>query len=119
MASAVSPIVLVVEDEEDARETLRELLELRGYNVRTAADGQQALDAIDSAELPICIVLLDLFMPNVDGWAVYETLQTRGQLESLRVLITTSAPHRAPAGSSVMGKPLDLSKLFELLQSCC
>lgn len=119
MPTLAGPIVLVVEDEDDTREALRELLEMRGFNVRTAADGQQALDAIDAAESPICIVLLDLFMPRVDGWTVYETLQTRGKLPSLRVVITTSAPHRAPAGAAVMTKPLDLPKLFDLLQSCC
>jgi CheY-like chemotaxis protein len=110
------PVVLVVEDEDDARETLRELLELRGYRVETAADGQQALDFIESAD-HICVVLLDLFMPNVDGWKVYEALQSRGMLESFKVVITTSAPHRAPAGADVMVKPLDLPKLFDVLNA--
>jgi CheY-like chemotaxis protein len=110
------PVVLVVEDEDDAREMLKDLLELRGYVVQTAADGQQALDFIDSAER-ICIVLLDLFMPNVDGWKVYESLQTSGRLDSLKVLITTSAPHRAPPGAAVMTKPLDLPKLFQVLDA--
>jgi two-component system, chemotaxis family, sensor kinase CheA len=113
---SLKPVVLVVEDEDDAREMLKDLLELRGYRVQTAADGQQALDIIDTADR-ICVVLLDLFMPNVDGWKVYESLQTRGKLDSLNVVITTSAPHRAPAGANVMVKPLDLPKLFDVLNA--
>ena len=113
---SVKPVVLVVEDEDDARETLKDLLELRGYHVQTAADGQQALDFIDTTDR-ICIVLLDLFMPNVDGWKVYESLQASGKLPSLKVVITTSAPHRAPPGADVMVKPLDLPKLFDVLNA--
>ena len=110
--------VLIVEDEEDSRETLKDLLELRGFRVETAADGQEALERIDRLGSDcICVMLLDLFMPGVDGWKVYETLQQTGKLDVSRVLITTSAPHRAPQGSSVMSKPIDLPKLYDALDA--
>jgi CheY-like chemotaxis protein len=110
--------VLIVEDEEDSRESLKEWLELEGYRVATAADGREALDWIERHRHGPCIVLLDLFMPVVDGWQVYETLRSRGKLSTVKVIVTTSAPHRAPAGSTVLSKPLDLDALVRALRAC-
>ena len=59
--------ILVVEDEVDSREALRDLLELEGYQVRTATNGREALDAMADLGDQLCIVLLDLFMPVMDG----------------------------------------------------
>ena len=116
--ASVRRAVLIVEDEADSRETLKELLELRGFQVQTAADGREALEVIDNLGGEcICFMLLDLFMPGVDGWKVYETLQHTGKLDLSRVLITTSAPHRAPQGSAVLPKPIDLPKLYDVLDA--
>ncbi len=58
--------ILVVEDEADVRDLLRDILEPEGYQVAMAADGQQGLRAL-FAERP-ALVITDLTMPNVDGW---------------------------------------------------
>lgn len=57
--------ILVVEDDDDIRDTLKELLEEEGYQVDTAANGEQALRRLRS-EAPQ-IILLDLMMPVMDG----------------------------------------------------
>jgi CheY-like chemotaxis protein len=112
-------IILVVEDEKESRETLRELLELEGYRVETAVNGREALDTLNASGDRICIMLLDLFMPVMDGWQVIDQLRADGRLASTQVVIITSAPHRAPAGLPVFQKPLDLDKVMHEVQSLC
>jgi CheY-like chemotaxis protein len=116
---APKSIVLVVEDEEDSRESLRELLELEGYLVRTATNGREALAALAVGGDKICIVLLDLFMPVMDGWQVVEQLRSEGRLATTNIVIITSASHRAPAGIPVFEKPLDFDKVMSAVQRLC
>lgn len=118
--AANSPsVVLIVEDEEESRETLRELLELEGLVVQTAANGREGLDAIAALDGRLCVVLLDLFMPVMDGWQVVDALRREGRLGSVRVVIVTSAAHRAPPGVPVLEKPLDIARLMEAIQQTC
>lgn len=119
MSEPDKPLVVVVEDEEDSRELLKDILEFNGYRVRTAVNGRKGLELIDELGEQACIVLLDLFMPVLDGWGVYEQLKARGELERLRVFITTSAPHRAPAGSNILEKPIVIPKLLETIAAAC
>jgi CheY-like chemotaxis protein len=111
--------ILVVEDEADSRETLREILELEGYKVRTAINGREALDTLDAIGDQICIVLLDLFMPVMDGWQVINELRATGRLATTQVVVITSAAHRAPAGIPVFQKPLDLEKVMNQVNLLC
>lgn len=111
--------VLVVEDEVESRETLRDVLELEGFRVRTAANGREALDTLNASGDEICIVLLDLFMPVMDGWGVIAQLQADGRLPSMKIVIITSAAHKAPAGLPVFEKPLDLEKVIGAVQRLC
>ena len=68
--------VLVVDDEPDIVLFAQVNLELHGHVVRTAADGQAALVAVDE-ERPDAIVL-DVMMPHLDGWSVLERLKAHG-----------------------------------------
>ena len=112
-------IILVVEDEVDSREALRDLLELEGYQVRTATNGREALDALAAGGDEICMVLLDLFMPVMDGWQVIEQLRTDGRLAETQILITTSAAYQAPPGLRVFEKPLDLDRVMKEVERLC
>ena len=78
VAAKPESVVLVVEDEAESRDTLRELLELEGYKVETASDGKAALEVLETIDP--CVVLLDLFMPVMDGWQVIDRLRTDGRL---------------------------------------
>jgi CheY-like chemotaxis protein len=114
-----NPAVLVVEDEQDSRDSLQEWLELEGYRVATAANGREALAWLAAHDGETCVVLLDLVMPVVDGWQVYEALRVTGRLATTKVLVTTSAPHRAPEGATVLAKPLDLDALVAAIGAVC
>ena len=62
-----------------------------------------------------CVVLLDLFMPVMDGWQVVDALRREGRLGSVRVVIVTSAAHRAPPGVPVL-EDADIGRLMETIQ---
>ena len=65
MPEEILPNVLIVDDEEDARNVAKSYLEKRGYHVFTACDGEEGLKCMDSADIKI--VLCDINMPNIDG----------------------------------------------------
>ncbi|MGW4795228.1 response regulator transcription factor [Nonomuraea sp. NPDC004297] len=70
------PVVLVVDDEPNIRELLLDALELNGFQVRTAASGTQALRSV-GRERPD-IILLDVMLPDLDGFAVAQRLRPDG-----------------------------------------
>jgi CheY-like chemotaxis protein len=59
--------ILVIEDDTDLRETLKDLLEMEGFNVVTASNGWEGLRQIEQNGQP-CLILLDLMMPMRNGW---------------------------------------------------
>jgi two-component system alkaline phosphatase synthesis response regulator PhoP len=82
------PLVLLVEDEETLRRVLRNLLERDGFEVAEAADGAEALSAVD--RLSPDAVVLDLNLPVLDGYAVLSRLRTRSTSATLPVLVLTA-----------------------------
>ena len=112
-------IVVVVDDEPGICETLAEVFQDEGYTVHCAPDGARALALFKSLERRPCVVLLDLFMPIMDGNAVYEAMQADPALRDIAVVITTSDPSSAPAGVSIMKKPVSLKQLIETVHKCC
>ena len=80
--------VLVAEDNPVNRELLRELLEARGYNVTEAPDGQEALRMIEQTHPDI--LLLDIGMPVLDGFAVMRKIRENPSLATLTVLAVTA-----------------------------
>jgi CheY-like chemotaxis protein len=111
--------VLVVEDEEDLRELMREALELNGYSVVTAREGFDALDKLSQID-DLCLILLDLLMPGMNGWDLLERVRERPELASVPIIIHSSATSRAPQGATrVLQKPLMLDRLLSTVQEYC
>ena len=67
------PTILVVDDERTIREVVRRYLEIDGYRVLDAADGEQALRIVREEKLDL--VILDIMLPNIDGWAITRKLR--------------------------------------------
>ena len=80
--------ILIAEDNPVNRELLRELLEIRGYAVVEACDGQEALAMVEQA--PPDILLLDIGMPLLDGFAVVRELRENPRFISLPVVAVTA-----------------------------
>lgn len=111
--------VLLVEDEEDLRETMRDALELNGFEVIAAEDGQAALEALDHID-HVCLVLLDLLMPRMNGWDFFEQMRARPALADVPVIVHSSAPGQAPKGvTRVLQKPLGFEQLISIVQEYC
>jgi CheY-like chemotaxis protein len=68
--------VLIVEDDEGIRETLRELVEMEGFQVIEARNGKQALDLIRCHSFQPELILLDLMMPVMNGWEFLKELHS-------------------------------------------
>jgi CheY-like chemotaxis protein len=82
------PTVLVVDDEESAREMLRRTLQNEGWQVATVANGRQALETIRSGVPQL--ILLDLLMPEMDGFEFLQVLRERPEGKQVPVIIMTA-----------------------------
>lgn len=109
--------VLVVEDDDNIRDSLREALEDAGYEAETAADGQRALDRLTDGFPHPHVVILDLVMPVLDGYRVYQAMQSDEALARIPVIVSTSNPSRAPRGALMVPKPIRLERLLETVAS--
>ena len=78
--------VLIIDDEAEIRESLQTLLEMEGYEVETAVDGQDGL--LHLAERPFDLVLLDLALPDRNGIEVLQEI--RGRDPQLSVIMITA-----------------------------
>lgn len=111
--------VLVVEDDEALRDTMRDVLELNGYPVVVAVDGQQALDRLAAIE-DLGLILLDLLMPNMNGWDFLRALRGRPALAGVPVVVHSSWPTDVPPGvARVLRKPASLSRLLSVVAEFC
>jgi CheY-like chemotaxis protein len=109
--------VLVVDDEEDIRETLREVVEMIGCSAVLAKNGEEAIELL--GRYHPCLVILDLSMPVMSGEQFLAATRKMPALDYLNIVISTSAPGRAPAGVPVIPKPIDIDKLWAMIRSTC
>src|SRR5687768_4069822 len=106
--------VLLVEDEPEVREILRDLLESEGFLVVTAAHGGEALEELRRATIAPLAILLDLRMPIMNGWE-FRKAQLKDDVLALIPVIVMTAERldlqalKAFADSSVLRKPFELS----------
>ncbi len=112
--------ILVAEDNAVNRELLRELLELRGYTVLEACDGQEALETIEQTHPEL--LLLDIGMPVLDGFAVVRKIRENPRLARLPVVAVTAYAMRGDREKILnsgfdgyLSKPVDPSSLAKEL----
>jgi len=104
--------VLIVEDDAAIRRLVRLVLQRIGYNVDVAADGVEAVLRMGLVEFDV--IILDLMMPNLDGFAFINTLEANDP-ERLRRIIVTSAASPAVIRERLEGQPFDLvAKPFDI-----
>lgn len=114
--------VLVVDDDEDIREVLEALIQRWGYAVATAGTGRQALDTLRAEhELP-GLVLLDLTMPDMSGWAVRDEMLADPRLAEVPVVVLSGMADadvcdQAQRTAGVLLKPVHTDKLRAVLDT--
>jgi CheY-like chemotaxis protein len=115
------PSILVVEDDEGAREALSDILREEGFDVRLAANGREALEQLEEGMRP-CVILLDLVMPVMDGWEFRQRQLRHEGLAPIPVVVLTATagdgPEAVPA-SDVLRKPVDFDALLERVERHC
>jgi excisionase family DNA binding protein len=116
--SRTGPVVLVVDDDANVRELVRANLEAEGYEVREAASAAEGLAALEE-EAPN-LVLLDVMMPEVDGWEMLKQIQDRFGAGAIPVIVFSGKVEQQAVSEAVtrgasgfLGKPFDLQRLID------
>ena len=119
--------ILVADDERDIRESVVMALEDEGYRVLQAQNGAEALGLLEqglrSGELP-CLVVIDLFMPVLDGRQLLAALARSPRLAALPVILTTASDRQAhhdllPQVRATLRKPVELGEFLDLVAAHC
>ena len=113
--SVPARVVLVIEDETDLREIIQDVLAGEGYEVTCAVDGAQGLERL-AAGLRPALVLLDFYMPRLDGWAFLERMRTELGLGEVPVVAISGSVVSHPSVTAVLQKPFDITELLEIAQ---
>jgi len=114
----MSKKILIIEDEEDVRSYLTVLLEKEGYEVTTASDGVQGLEAA-KRETPD-LITLDLQMPKDTGTDFYRKMHRDDKLAKVPIIVISGIPGRHLAVTkpvAVFDKPIDKDKLLEAVRA--
>lgn len=117
------PTVCVIDDDEDIREAMRMILEMKGYEVLEADDGASALEQLHVHRHP-CVILLDLMMPGMNGWEFRERQRSDPDLASIPVIILSgvhdlAARAREIGAADQLQKPVDLARLLDAISRQC
>jgi CheY-like chemotaxis protein len=113
--------VLIIEDEADLRKSVAEVLQLEGYEVVTAAHGDEALEELRNGCNPDVIVL-DLMMPVMDGWTFRRRQREAADLDDdMPVVVFTSAKNvdeedEDLQADAVIEKPVAIQELIEVVE---
>jgi two-component system, OmpR family, response regulator MprA len=113
--------ILVVDDEPAVRESLRRALELEGYRVELATDGDEAIARLGQAEQPDAVIL-DILMPRLDGLEVCRRLRSSGNAVPVLMLTAQAEIDSRVAGldagaDDYLPKPFALAELFARLRA--
>ncbi len=116
--------MLVVEDHDDTRAVIAELLGAEGFTVVAAENGQRGLEQLTRTRP--CLVLLDLMMPIMTGWEFrrVQLALADADLAAVPVLLLTAVPDAAQVGqqlhaADVIPKPLDFDRLIAAVRQHC
>jgi CheY-like chemotaxis protein len=112
------PTIVVVDDDTDLRETIGELLQEEGYDARLFENGRSALQFLREGGEP-GLILLDLMMPEMNGWQFREEQLRDERLKGIPVVVMTASRGLDGAPISVqeiLYKPIGLGQLIEAVQ---
>jgi len=107
--------ILVVDDNQDVLSAMSLFLEMKGFSVRTAHDGLEGLVTL-KAEDHLSLVLLDLWMPIMDGWEFLRLKKDDPRIAGIPVIVISAvAPDFLDGIQAVLRKPVDPEKLVNAI----
>ena len=112
--------ILIVEDQDDSRDLLAQMLAMWGYAVATTATGDEAIAWLDGGLCPR-LMMLDLMLPNTSGWTVMERLRADPRLRHIPVIVVTAVTgemlRRNPVDAdAIIRKPFDYEELQQTVR---
>ncbi|RPH66630.1 MAG: response regulator [Myxococcaceae bacterium] len=114
--------VLLVEDDDDVREVVEQILTEEGFQVVSAPDGGAALEVLAQGHHQFCTIILDLLMPGVDGLEFLDRARDRLRSTPVLVFSATLLPSHVrddPRVKDLIPKPVDADVLVEKIRAHC
>ncbi len=116
--SSARPVILIVDDDPAVREVMSRSLTKEGYDTRVAADGKTGLEM--ARTIKPSVIVLDIMMPGMDGWAVLSALKSDAELHSIPVILATMIEDKqmgfALGAQEYLTKPVDRERLISVLR---
>jgi DNA-binding response OmpR family regulator len=112
--------VLIVDDQEVIRDTLQTALDDEGFTVECAANGKEALDILERWDP--CVILLDLMMPVMDGWAFCEEQRRSGDRTPVVLLSAAGGLDeqvKTLRAAGFITKPFDIDNVISAIEGVC
>lgn len=103
--------ILVVDDEPDIHSVIKAVLSKKDYNVQTASDGREALQKLSAEKFDL--IILDVLMPNIDGFTVLQRIREGGLIDLPVVMLTAMSSERDMWKGYEKGATYYLTKPFE------
>ena len=116
--------IMIVDDEPDVLSSLKTILEYQNYEVITVDNGFKCIEKIEEGFRGV--ILMDLMMPKMDGWATIHEIANRGLMENVAINIITGKGTKDYQKLSVLGsyiydylpKPLNIKELIASVEKC-
>jgi DNA-binding NtrC family response regulator len=116
--------VMIVDDEPDILTSLKVVLEQNDYDVITAENGHKCIEEIEKGFRGV--ILIDLMMPELDGWDTINEIVNRGLIKNVEIAIITGKGTKDFQKMCMLGsyvydyltKPLNIDKLIESVEKC-
>jgi len=118
----VNEVVLVVEDEDQARELLTEILTFEGFKALGFRNGAEALTYLETAPKPPSLVVLDILMPVMNGRQLRAEMLKKKELAEIPVIVITAldpAEARDLKPARVIPKPINIDALVNAVRTVC
>jgi CheY-like chemotaxis protein len=124
VAKTHSGVCLVVEDDEATRDALCTVLASCGYGSVAASNGREALELLRREPTPVCVIILDLMMPVMDGIDFRVAQRQDPRLASIPVVVLSAHPNGQKTAAELgahgfVAKPVELSSLIDVVQKFC
>ena len=118
MAPPTDKMILLVEDDDDARQVLADVLEEQGFHTSTARDGREALTKLREMRGRCDLILLDLMMPVMNGWDFRRKQREIPELARIPVLLMSAGGRLATASGDLdaagyVTKPVEIPDLLD------
>ena len=125
MVSVCSQLIMVIDDDRDVSGAIMEALRDAAYKPIAATNGREALDKLRALDEMPCVLLLDLMMPEMDGWSFRNAQLDDPDLRSIPVVVLTAhggpndPPVREVGSADMLRKPVGLQTLLAKVEQYC